>query len=165
MSLFPERLRKVARRRPKVEIGWCELVDLPTFGLSNVPAKMDSGAATSAIHASRIKPLARDGELWVEFWFRTKAGDKAKRYEAKVIDQRMVRSSNGERQERYVIEAQLCLGKLCWNGELTLANRRAMTFPILVGRQALKKGFLVNSARRWMLGRGHDVDHDEMGHD
>lgn len=117
---------------------------------------MDSGAATSAIHASRIKPFPKNGKLWVEFWFRTKAGEKPKRYEAEVIDQRIIRSSNGEKQERYVIEAQLCLGKLKWNGELTLANRRAMAFPILVGRQALKKGFLVNSAKRWVLGKGHE---------
>jgi hypothetical protein len=138
---------------PKVEIGWCELVDIPSLGLERVIAKMDSGAATSAIHASRIKPFSRNNDIWVEFWFRPKAGDKAKRHEARVVDRRMVRSSNGERQDRYVIEAQLCLGKMCWNGQLTLANRRAMTFPVLVGRQALKNGFLVNSARRWVLGK------------
>ena len=35
---------------------------------------------------------------------------------------------------------------------MTLANRQSMAFPILVGRRALRRGFLVNSARRWMLG-------------
>ena len=156
MSRLGDIVEKAKRLKPRTEIGWCELVDIPSLGLKDIPAKMDSGAATSSIHASRIKPFERDGQNMVEFWFRTKAGDKPKRFEAKIIDRRMVRSSNGDRQERYVIEAQLCLGKMCWNGQLTLANRRTMAFPILVGRKALKRGFLVNSARRWMLGKGRD---------
>lgn len=141
------------RLKDTVEIGWCELVDIPSLGLSQVHAKMDSGAATSSIHASRVRPFVRDGNLCVEFWFRLNAGEKPKRYEAPVIDRRIVRSSNGLRQERYVIEAQLCLGKLCWQGQLTLANRRSMAFPLLIGRRALRRGFLVNSGRSWTLGK------------
>lgn len=137
----------------KLEIGWCEMVDVPSLGLSHVHAKMDTGAATSSIHATRIKPIVRDGKPWVEFWFRLNAGEKPKRYEAPVIDRRMVRSSNGDTQERYVISVQFCFGKLCWNGQLTLANRRSMAFPLLIGRRALRRGFLVNSARRWVLGK------------
>ena len=141
------------RLKDIVEIGWCELVDIPSLGLSQVHAKMDSGAATSSIHASRVKPFVRDGQFCVEFWFRLNAGEKPKRHEAPVIDRRIVRSSNGLRQERYVIEAQLCLGKLCWKGQLTLANRRSMAFPLLIGRRALRRGFLVNSGRSWTLGK------------
>jgi hypothetical protein len=137
----------------KVEIGWCEMVDIPSLGLTQVHAKMDTGAATSSIHASRIKPITRDGKLCVEFWFRLNAGEKPRRYEAPVIDRRMVRSSNGEAQDRYVIAAQFCFGTLCWNGQLTLANRRSMAFPLLIGRRALRRGFLVNSGRRWVLGK------------
>jgi hypothetical protein len=144
---------KKQRTSNKVEIGWCEMVDIPSLGLSQVHAKMDTGAATSSIHASRVKPIMRDGKAWVEFWFRLNAGEKPRRYEALVIDRRAVRSSNGEKQDRYVIAAQFCFGKLCWNGQLTLANRRSMAFPLLIGRRALRRGFLVNSGRRWVLGK------------
>ncbi len=148
---------KLARKsRPKkqlTEIGWCELVDIPSLGLRDIRAKMDSGAVTSAIHASRVKPFDKDGVEWVEFWFRAKAGDRPVRLAAPVLEQRTVKSSNGLKQQRYVIAAQLCMGKLCWNGQLTLADRRAMVFPVLVGRRALKRGFLVNSSKRWMLGK------------
>ena len=139
--------------RAKVEIGWCEMVDIPSLGLTGVHAKMDTGAATSSIHATRVKPLLRDGRPCVEFWFRLNAGEKPKRYEAAIIDRRTVRSSNGDAQERYVIAAQFCFGKLCWNGQLTLANRRSMAFPLLIGRRALRRGFVVNSGRRWVLGK------------
>jgi len=139
--------------RNKVEIGWCEMVDIPSLGLSQVHAKMDTGAVTSSIHATRIKPISRDGRQYVEFWFRLNSGEKPKRYEAPVVDRRMVRSSNGEKQDRYVISAQFCFGKLCWNGQLTLANRRSMAFPLLIGRRTLRRGFLVNSGRLWVLGK------------
>ena len=96
----------------------------------------------------------RDGRPWVEFWFRFNAGEKPKRYEAPG-NRPPCRSevSNGEKQDRYVIAAQFCFGKLCWNGQLTLANRRSMAFPLLIGRRALRRGFLVNSGRRWVLGK------------
>jgi hypothetical protein len=152
--LPPERARPKKRRSSAtVEIGWCEMVDIPSLGLTAVHAKMDTGAATSSIHATRVKPIIRDGKDCVEFWFRLNAGEKPKRFEAPVLDRRLVRSSNGEAQERYVIAAQFCFGKICWNGQLTLANRRSMAFPLLIGRRALKRGFLVNSGRRWVLGK------------
>jgi hypothetical protein len=143
---------KKQRTSSKVIVGWCEMVDIPTLGLTGVHAKMDTGAATSSIHATRVKPITRGGKACVEFWFRLNAGEKAKRYEAHVIDRRAVRSSNGEIQERYVIAAQFCVGNLCWNGQLTLANRRSMAFPLLIGRRALRRGFIVDSGRRWVLG-------------
>ncbi len=151
--LLEQSLSKKPRGNAKLEIGWCEMVDIPSLGLTGVHAKMDTGAATSSIHATRVKPLIRAGKPCVEFWFRLNAGEKPKRYEAIVIDRRLVRSSNGETQERYVIAAQFCFGTLCWNGQLTLANRRSMAFPLLIGRRALRRGFLVNSGRRWVLGK------------
>lgn len=150
----PGRRVRKARARAKSEIGWCELVDLPALGLRSIHAKMDTGAATSSIHATRIRPFDRDGGEWIEFWFRPFPGEKARRFEAPLIDRRQVRSSNGERQHRYVIETQICLGRLCWKSQLTLANRRSMAFPVLIGRRALRRGLLVvNSGRKWVLGK------------
>lgn len=143
---------RTKRIKSRLEIGWCEMVDIPSLGLAQVHAKMDTGAATSSIHASRIKPFIRDSKIWVEFWFRLNAGQKPKRYEEIVVDRRIVRSSNGNAQERYVIAAQFCFGTLCWQGQLTLANRQSMAFPLLIGRRALRRGFVVDSGRRWVLG-------------
>jgi hypothetical protein len=66
---------------------------------------------------------------------------------------RLIKSSNGRSQQRYVIETIMQLGPLTWVGHMTLANRQSMAFPVLIGRRALKRGFLVNSAKRWMLGQ------------
>jgi hypothetical protein len=156
-------LRKKMSSKSKTEIGWCELVDIPTLGLTNVHAKMDSGAATSSIHATRVKAFEKAGKLWVSFWFKASIADRAVKLSALVSDQRVIRSSNGVQELRYVIEAQFCLGNLCWDGHLTLANRGTMAFPVLIGRRALRRGFLVNSGKRWMLGKpaSKDVTKDD----
>lgn len=139
--------------KSKTEIGWCELVDIPSLGLVNVHAKMDSGAATSSIHATRVKAFEKDGKLWVSFWFKASTAERAVKLIAVVSDQRKIRSSNGVQALRYVIEAQFSLGNLSWDGHLTLANRGTMAFPVLIGRRALRRGFLVNSGKRWMVGK------------
>ncbi len=135
------------------EIGWCELIDLPEFGVRNLHAKVDTGAATSSLHATRIKPFEKDGQQFVQFTIPMGSGTPDYHCEARVYGQRRIKSSNGVMQTRYVIETVMKLGPLEWVGHMTLANRQSMIFPVLIGRRALKRGFLVNSARRWMLGR------------
>ena len=135
------------------EIGWCELIDLPDLGIVSLHAKIDTGAATSALHAVHIEPFDKNGEDWVRFVIPLGSGERGHKCEARVYGQRRIKSSNGVMQERYVIETNMKLGPLTWSGHMTLADRQSMIFPVLVGRRALKRGFLVNSAKRWMLGR------------
>lgn len=135
------------------EIGWCELIDIPGLGVRNLHAKVDTGAATSSLHATHIKPFDKDGQPFVRFTIPMGPGVADHHCEAPVYGQRRVKSSNGVMQTRYVIETVMKLGPLEWVGHMTLANRQSMIFPVLIGRRALKRGFLVNSAKRWMLGR------------
>ncbi len=143
---------KTAKNKPPVEIGWCELVDLPGFGLSDLHAKIDTGAATSSLHATDIEPFERGGEIYVRFKIPVGKSKREHAGEARVYGQRRIRSSNGIMEVRYVIETPMKLGSLEWMGHMTLANRHSMIFPVLVGRRALRRGFLVNSGKRWMLG-------------
>ena len=148
---------KVKRLRKKLkepcEIGWCELIDLPGLGVKNLHAKVDTGAGTSSLHATRIKPFEKDGQTYVQFTIPMGTGIADYHCEARVYGRRRIKSSNGVMQTRYVIETVMKLGPLEWLGHMTLANRQSMIFPVLIGRRALKRGFLVNSAKRWMLGR------------
>ena len=148
---------KTKRLRGKLdqpcEIGWCELVDLPGFGVKNLRAKVDTGAATSSLHATRIRAFEKNGQPFVKFTIPMGAGVPDHYCEAPVYGQRNIKSSNGVMQTRYVVETVMKLGPLEWLGHMTLANRQSMIFPVLIGRRALKRGFLVNSGKRWMLGR------------
>src|SRR5690554_1093208 len=44
----------------KATIGWKEQIDLPEFGLTGIPAKIDTGARTSVLHCSHIRLIQRD---------------------------------------------------------------------------------------------------------
>jgi ribosomal protein S6--L-glutamate ligase len=65
---------------------------------------------------------------------------------ASVVDRRHVASSNGERENRYVISTVLSIGSRQWPIEVTLTNRDTMSYRMLLGRQAIGKGILVDPA-------------------
>ncbi|WP_116970190.1 RimK/LysX family protein [Blastomonas sp. UPD001] len=151
-------LRTPKADRQPIDIGWVECVDLPDLGLAKIKAKIDTGAATSSIHATRVRPVTIDGQLIVEFWFRAHRGEPARKYRAPGVEQRSVKSSNGAIELRYVIETTMVLGSVRWKGHMTLANRNTMTFPILIGRRALRRGFRVDCRRKWTLGLPEETD-------
>jgi len=149
---------KIPKTRAPVEIGWSECVDLPDLGLNRIKAKIDTGAATSSIHATRVNPIEINGALFVEFWFRAHRGEPARKFCAPGVELRRIKSSNGAIELRYVIETTMILGNLRWKGHMTLANRTTMTFPILIGRRALRRDFRVDCARKWVLGPPEETD-------
>jgi ribosomal protein S6--L-glutamate ligase len=65
---------------------------------------------------------------------------------ARVVDRRSVTSSNGEREVRYVISTPIRIGDREWPIEVTLTNRDAMSYRMLLGRQAIGDGILVDPA-------------------
>ena len=117
-------------------------------------AKIDTGAATSALHASKLERFEVDGQPWVRFTVRPhqrRAGG-AMRVEAPVIDERRVRSSNGKSELRPVIETEISLGEQVWNVEFTLTRRNAMGFRMLLGRRALRRRAVVDVSSSYRLG-------------
>ena len=64
--------------------------------------------------------------------------------EALILDERAVTSSNGETERRFVIATDLEIGDRRWPIELTLTNRESMRFRMLIGRQALLPGMLID---------------------
>ena len=139
----------------KVTVGWREWVRVPDLGLPDMRAKIDTGAKTSAIHAFEVTPFEKDGEKWVRFRIRPRKSspELEQTCEAKVIDQRIVKSSTGEKENRYVISQKLCMGPWHWETEMTLTDRDTMAFLMLIGRRALAGRFLVDSAASFLLGR------------
>lgn len=124
------------------------MVDLPELGLVGVPAKIDTGARTSSLHAQVLEEFERDGECFVRFavdW-----NDIRHECEAIHVDVRGVTSSNGETQRRYVIKTPLRIGGTEVRAEISLADRSDMQFPMLIGRSSLRRRFLVNSGHSWL---------------
>ncbi len=128
---------------------------LPGLGVGPVKAKLDTGARTSALHAFDIEEFTRDGADWVRFtihpWQRS--NDDATVVETPVHDRRLVRSSTGHTQQRIVILTDVELLGQTVPTEVTLTRRDAMGFRMLIGREALRQGFLVDPGRSYLGGR------------
>ncbi|WP_239456329.1 ATP-dependent zinc protease [Nocardioides solisilvae] len=135
--------------------GWREWVSLPEAGVPWLKAKLDTGARTSAVHAFDITELTRDGEPWVRYslhpWQRSTEDSVV--VESPVHDRRLVRSSSGHAEERLVVLMGITLVGRTVTAEMTLSRRDEMGFRMLVGRQALRQGFLVDPGRSYLGGR------------
>lgn len=127
--------------------GWREWVRLPEIGVPWIKAKIDTGAQTSALHATGITEFTRDGADWVRFTvqpWQVGSADEVT-IELPIHDRRTVRSSSGHTQDRLVVQMLLVLVGTEVPAEVTLTDRDEMVFRMLIGRQALKQGFVVDS--------------------
>ncbi len=127
-------------------LGWEEWVGLPLLGLPSLKVKIDTGAKTSALHARLIEPFTQNGIEHVRFKVHPVPRRPAIEIDcaAPIQDQRVVTSSNGEPELRYVITTSIEIGDRRWPIEITLTNRESMRFRMLIGRQALQPGMLVD---------------------
>lgn len=136
-------------------VGWREWVGLPGAGVEWLKAKVDTGAQTSSLHAFGLKEFTRDGEPWVRFeihpWQRSP--DDAVAMELPVHDRRRVRSSSGHAEKRVVVLMDVRLLDRVIPTEITLTRRDAMGFRMLVGRELLSKGFLVDADASYLGGK------------
>lgn len=137
-------------------MGWREWVALPCIGVPWIKAKIDSGAQSSALHADHIEEyVGADGKNWVRFHVKPwQSSDKdTVIVEREICDRRAVRSSSGHSEDRIVVNIEVELGGHTVVAETTLTNRDEMGFRMLIGREALSQGFLVDSSKSFLGGR------------
>lgn len=148
-------VRRRRARGEKLVLGWREKVALPDFGVDQIKVKIDTGARTSALHAFRIKPFRRRGKRFVRFYVHPVEHRREPELlcEAPIVDERIVTSSNGKQEHRYVVETLLQIGEAEWPIEVTLTNRDEMGFRMLLGRQALKRRVVVDPGSSYKLDR------------
>ncbi len=141
--------KRIKRRKPLPTIGWREWLALPDLGIERIKVKVDTGARSSALHATELERFRRRGRSWVRF--RVHPEQRTTRLEviaeAPLADHRLVRSSSGKASLRPVIETTAQLGDFTWPVEVTLVNRDVMGFRMLLGRSAVRRRFLVDCGR------------------
>jgi hypothetical protein len=137
---------------PRKTIGWREWVSFPDLGIPMIKAKVDTGARSSSLHAMHIKEFKKRGKDFVSFQvhpFQNNIRQTVKA-EAEVLDKRLVKSSSGHVSQRFVIKTTLELLGESIQIDLNLASRDQMGFRCLIGRQALRKKFVVDPARSFL---------------
>lgn len=138
----------------KLIVGSEEWCSFPALGIPAVKARVDSGARTSALHAFNIHPFNRGREKWISFEVHPIQRNRKTtvRCEAAVVDRRIVKSSSGDREKRYVIASTVHIGGSSFDIELTLTNRDTMGYRMLLGREAMSGRMLVDPAASFSVG-------------
>jgi len=135
--------RKREQKRSKTIVGWVESVELPGINADAFLAKLDTGAETCSLHATGIDIKGRR----VTF---TVAGE---RHSLRLKEIRSVKSSNGGETWRPVVDLEVRFNGRRDVVEFTLANRGNMKFPVLLGRNYLQDGYLVDAGFKHLVSR------------
>ena len=140
---------------------WCQLAQL---GIPAVKVRVDSGAKTSALHAFNIQTFKRGNVSWVSFDVHPLQNNRkvSLRCESPILDRRIIKSTSGASEKRYVIKVPMRLGEQFWEIELTLTNRDSMGYRMLLGREAMAGRVLVDPSSSMNLGRISDLELREM---
>jgi hypothetical protein len=126
-------------------IGYLECVCLPEWDISCI-AKVDTGACSSTLHAKEIEVYRQSKEERIRFLvdFPSSNPPISQRCDSKLMGQKRITSSNGQISTRYVIETRLLISGEIATIEANLSDRTTMTYPMLVGREALAGRFLID---------------------
>ena len=147
-------LGKTRKRALRPAMGWREWVSLPGLGIERVKAKVDTGARTSSLHAYDITTRRTASGIWLRFVVhpiqretRTEVACRAR-----LVEERHVRSSNGRSELRPVIRTRIRVGEEEWEIDLTLTSRDVMGFRMLLGREAIRRRYVVDPGRSFLAG-------------
>ena len=123
-------------------IGRHTLISLPDFKLTDVPAKIDTGAYSSSIWASNINVV--DGELQFTLFNKQSPFYSGKIIRTKTYKVLSVRNSFGHAELRYKVPLRVNIENRLMRIQFTLSNRSANRFPVLIGRRTLQSRFVVD---------------------
>jgi ribosomal protein S6--L-glutamate ligase len=148
----------------KIILGSEEWCSFPELGIPAIKARVDSGAKTSALHAINIVPFVKEGVNWVKFDINPIQNNLKTviHCEALLIDKRIVKSSSGYREQRFVIQTKITIGEDSWPIEMTLTNRDSMGFRMLLGREAMSGRILVDPEQKYLLGQNSTENLKEL---
>ena len=147
----PRKTKPSSRRSAKAVIGWSEYVDFVDWHIKGIHAKVDTGARTSALHVEDLR-LLDNGEVEFRVVLSRKEGGRRVTIVAPVLRWARVRSSTGHYTRRCFVRTRVRIGPVEKEIELSLISREKMLYRMLLGRQALKRDFVVDVSKRQTLG-------------
>jgi hypothetical protein len=137
------------KKEPTI-IGAVDKVDLPEFKLLDIGCRVDTGAALCAIHCHHVQLITKNGVDSISFKLLDPTHDEYQQrtYTTTHFIEKRVKSSFGNVQYRYAITTPIVIFGQLIETEITLADRESMQYPLLIGRNLLRNGFLVNIRKR-----------------
>lgn len=136
----------------KLLIGVLEQCSLPEFGINNLHMRVDTGATTSSLHVDNIEEFSKGGKRWVGFDLHPDIHNISQitRLTVRLKGSKTVKSSSADKERRFVITTNICLGGREWPIKLTLTDRSEMNYLMLLGREAMQDGILVDPSQEYL---------------
>lgn len=133
-------------------IGRLESVSFSEWDLHDIDAKIDTGAYTSSLHCHHIKSVQKEGEEFVRFNLLDPSHEtyNDKLFELPIHRKKTVKSSNGLKEERFVVKTKVQIGDKNLTAELSLTDRSEMRYPVLIGRKLISGRFLVDVSQKYL---------------
>jgi|TARA_B110000881_G_C18599101_1_gene533700 hypothetical protein len=127
-----------------VIIGWREWVRLPDLEQIPIKAKTDTGAWSNTLHALDISIGNKNSHQSVSF----RLEENGNLIQRPLQRWRKVRDTSGHDTLRPVIRTKLEIAGRDYLVEVCLQNRSKMKHRIILGRNFLRNGFIVNPSRQ-----------------
>lgn len=127
-------------------IGRIEEITFSNWDIKNLNSKIDTGAYTSSIHCRHI--IEENNVLKFKLLC-----PKTEKYNNKLITTsdykvKKIRSSNGEKEKRFIVKTVIVFYGKKHKIKLSLSNRGKMNYPVLIGRRFLNKKFMVDVSQK-----------------
>lgn len=137
----------------KLILGSLENCDLPDIGVFDLQVRVDTGAKTSSLHVDNLVKFQKEGRPWVRFDLHPDVYnvEEVITCESQLHDSRVIKSSNGVSEARYVIKTLFSIGDHSWRIEITLSNRAEMKNLMLLGREGMKNRVLVDPSKTFLI--------------
>jgi hypothetical protein len=144
-------------RSQNITIGWKESISFIEWGIKHLVAKTDTGARTSVIDCENVKVSVVNGSKLVDFDVildRKNRRNRLRITNVPVKSETKVKSSNGHMSVRVRVTTSVKIGdQLLNNVDFTLSPRPSMLCPVLIGRDAIKGKFIVDSHHKYVLSK------------
>ena len=140
--------KKKNRRTSLTPLGWREWVFLPSYNDFKLKAKIDTGARTSAIHATNIQIYRKNRSEMVKF--QIYQSQSFLDIDTELISYKKIKSSFGQTEIRPTVHMKIQIGAEIWLTEITLAHRAKLTYPMLIGRNSLNKKHIIHSHKSYL---------------
>jgi|SRR5690606_20462904 len=126
-------------------LGRYDRIDLPELGLSNLHAKIDTGAYSCTLHCMRAEVV--NGKLEFILLDEEHPEFTGMKFVFDKFNQRNVKNSFGEVERRFVITTTIRIFEEDIETTFSLSNRGSLKFPVLIGRKILRNRFLIDVMR------------------
>lgn len=140
----------------KLIMGWLETIYLQPGNLK-VTAKLDTGAKTSSVHASKIEHFVKSGDPWVRFLFSPDKDSETVKIERPLIRTAIIKERLAGSSKRDVVALTFCKNGKNYETEFTLNDRSNFNYPVLLGRSFLAGIALVDSSSTFNLKGEKDI--------